>query len=116
MPERKGPNWGSRPADLPVGDLGVRNRWGRHLRQIDKAVDASSQNAPPVCCCPKISRLHNHPFLPCLIELFENHEIICWAIPFCPGGDLNVLRYRQNDRVFSSVRFLAAGGYPLLLS
>ncbi|KAL2470565.1 Serine/threonine-protein kinase UCNL [Abeliophyllum distichum] len=57
-----------------------------------------------------LSRLHNHSFLPCLIGSFENHEIICWAIPFCPGGDLNVLRYRQNDRVFSPavIRFYLA--------
>ncbi|CAI9776660.1 unnamed protein product [Fraxinus pennsylvanica] len=57
-----------------------------------------------------LSRFHNHPFLPYLIGSFENHEIICWAIPFCPGGDLNVLRHRQNDRVFSSavIRFYLA--------
>ncbi|CAA3021740.1 serine/threonine-protein kinase UCNL-like [Olea europaea var. sylvestris] len=57
-----------------------------------------------------LSRLHNHPFLPYLFGSFENHEIICWAIPFCPGGDLNVLRYSQNDRVFSPavIRFYLA--------
>ncbi|CAI9770587.1 unnamed protein product [Fraxinus pennsylvanica] len=57
-----------------------------------------------------LSRLHKHPFLPYLIGSFENHEIICWAIPFCPGGDLNVLRYSQNDRVFSPavIRFYLA--------
>ncbi|XP_022879029.1 serine/threonine-protein kinase UCNL-like [Olea europaea var. sylvestris] len=57
-----------------------------------------------------LSRFHNHPFLPYLIGSFENHEIICWATPFCPGGDLNELRYRQNDRAFSSavIRFYLA--------
>ncbi|KAL2536704.1 Protein kinase domain-containing protein [Forsythia ovata] len=79
-------------------------------RQTDKAVDASSQNAQLICCRPKISRFHNHHFLPYFIGSFENYEIICWPIPFCPRGDMNVLRYRQNDRVFSSaiIRFYLA--------
>lgn len=50
------------------------------------------------------------PFLPSLIGSFETDEIIAWAIPFCPGGDLNVLRHRQMDRVFSVtvIRFYLA--------
>ncbi|KAI3461082.1 hypothetical protein Pfo_017745 [Paulownia fortunei] len=59
-----------------------------------------------------LSRLSTsqHPFLPHLIGSSENQEFICWAIPFCPGGDLNVLRYRQNDQVFSPavIRFYLA--------
>ncbi|KVH90824.1 serine/threonine-protein kinase UCN [Cynara cardunculus var. scolymus] len=51
-----------------------------------------------------------HPFLPSLIGAFETEEILAWAIPFCPGGDLNVLRHRQMDRVFSPavIRFYLA--------
>nr|GEX07403.1 serine/threonine-protein kinase UCN-like [Tanacetum cinerariifolium] len=50
------------------------------------------------------------PFLPSLIGFFETEEIIAWAIPFCPGGDLNVLRHRQMDGVFSPsvIRFYLA--------
>lgn len=57
-----------------------------------------------------LSRLQNHPFLPSLLGSSENQEIICWAIPYCPGGDLNVLRYRQADHVFSPavIRFYLA--------
>lgn len=43
-----------------------------------------------------------HPFLPHLICSSEDDEFICWGIPYCPGGDLNVLRRLQNDRVFST--------------
>ncbi|KAJ0083872.1 hypothetical protein Patl1_29659 [Pistacia atlantica] len=43
----------------------------------------------------------SHPFLPKLIGSFETEDLLAWAVPYCPGGDLNVLRYRQNDRVFS---------------
>ncbi|KAI3716526.1 hypothetical protein L1987_67461 [Smallanthus sonchifolius] len=51
-----------------------------------------------------------HPFLPSLIGSFETDEILAWAIPFCPGGDLNVLRRRQMDGVFSPavIRFYLA--------
>ncbi|KAK6141552.1 hypothetical protein DH2020_024705 [Rehmannia glutinosa] len=58
----------------------------------------------------RLSAAAPHPFLPHLIGSSENEEFICWAIPYCPGGDLNVLRYRQNDRVFSPavIRFYLA--------
>ncbi|KAL3850100.1 hypothetical protein ACJIZ3_011982 [Penstemon smallii] len=51
-----------------------------------------------------------YPFLPHLIGSYENEEFICWGIPYCPGGDLNVLRHRQNDHVFSPavIRFYLA--------
>ncbi|KAL2540887.1 Serine/threonine-protein kinase UCN [Abeliophyllum distichum] len=57
-----------------------------------------------------LNRLQNHPFLSSLLGSTENQEIICWAIPFCPGGDLNVLRHRQADHVFSQavIRFYLA--------
>ncbi|KAJ4969656.1 hypothetical protein NE237_002755 [Protea cynaroides] len=56
-----------------------------------------------------LSRL-NHPFLPNLLGTLETEEFMAWAVPYCPGGDLNVLRYRQTDRVFSSsaIRFYIA--------
>ncbi|KAK3205175.1 hypothetical protein Dsin_019221 [Dipteronia sinensis] len=52
----------------------------------------------------------SHPFLPCLLGSLENPDFLAWAVPYCPGGDLNVLRYRQNDRVFSPavIRFYLA--------
>lgn len=59
-----------------------------------------------------LTRLKNqtHPFLPSLIGSFETHDLLGWAIPFCPGGDLNVLRYNQTDHVFSPtvIRFYIA--------
>ncbi|KAK7257854.1 hypothetical protein RIF29_32129 [Crotalaria pallida] len=52
----------------------------------------------------------SHPFLPSLLSSFESHQFLAWALPYCPGGDLNLLRYRQNDRVFSPsvIRFYLA--------
>ncbi|KAI4322075.1 hypothetical protein L6164_021798 [Bauhinia variegata] len=52
----------------------------------------------------------SHPFLPSLLGTLETDQLLGWAIPYCPGGDLNVLRYRQTDRVFSPavIRFYLA--------
>ncbi|XVF69674.1 hypothetical protein PTKIN_Ptkin11bG0100600 [Pterospermum kingtungense] len=52
----------------------------------------------------------HHPFLPCLLGRLETPDFIAWAVPYCPGSDLNALRYHQNDRVFSSavIRFYLA--------
>ncbi|TKY48363.1 Serine/threonine-protein kinase UCNL [Spatholobus suberectus] len=56
-----------------------------------------------------LSRL-SHPFLPSLLGSFESEALMGWAVPYCPGGDLNVLRYRQTDHVFSPavIRFYVA--------
>ncbi|KAF2317729.1 hypothetical protein GH714_039692 [Hevea brasiliensis] len=58
----------------------------------------------------KLSGRNSHPFLPHLISSLETQDFLAWAVPFCSGGDLNVLRYRQHDRVFSPavVRFYLA--------
>uniref|UniRef100_A0A803KM37 non-specific serine/threonine protein kinase n=1 Tax=Chenopodium quinoa TaxID=63459 RepID=A0A803KM37_CHEQI len=49
-----------------------------------------------------LASINHHPFLPTLLGSFEAHDLLGWAVPFCSGGDLNVLRYNQNDAVFSS--------------
>ncbi|XVF47421.1 hypothetical protein PTKIN_Ptkin03bG0107800 [Pterospermum kingtungense] len=52
----------------------------------------------------------HHPFLPRLLGHLKTPEFLAWAVPYCPGSDLNVLRYHQNDRVFSPsvIRFYLA--------
>lgn len=56
-----------------------------------------------------LSRL-SHPFLPSLLGTFDSDHLLGWALPYCPGGDLNNLRYRQTDHVFSPavIRFYLA--------
>ncbi|XP_027184024.1 serine/threonine-protein kinase UCNL-like [Coffea eugenioides] len=51
-----------------------------------------------------------HSFLPNLLGTFDTDDYLCWATPYCPGGDLNVLRFRQFDHVFSLavIRFYLA--------
>ncbi|VVA98948.1 unnamed protein product [Arabis nemorensis] len=53
---------------------------------------------------------NQNPFLPRLLSSFESPEFFAWSVPYCSGGDLNVLLRRQNDGVFSSsvIRFYVA--------
>ncbi|TKW33781.2 hypothetical protein SEVIR_2G263100v4 [Setaria viridis] len=56
-----------------------------------------------------LSRLA-HPHLPSLLGCAETPGLLAWALPYCPGGDLNELRHAQPDRVFSpaAIRFYVA--------
>lgn len=74
------------------------------LKVVEKNSDESNRRARWEVNV--LSRL-DHPFLPTLLGSFETTEFIAWAVPFCPGGDLNALRYAQMDRVFSfsAIRF-----------
>uniref|UniRef100_A0A7N0ZWA1 non-specific serine/threonine protein kinase n=1 Tax=Kalanchoe fedtschenkoi TaxID=63787 RepID=A0A7N0ZWA1_KALFE len=69
----------------------------RAYRELDILARISSNHKP-------------HPFLPSLLGSFESEEFWAWAVPFCPGGDLNVLRHRQTERAFSPsvIKFYAA--------
>lgn len=57
-----------------------------------------------------LSTLSPHPFLPTLLGSFHCCGLTGWAVPYCSGGDLNALRHRQPDRVFSpaAIRFYLA--------
>lgn len=54
-----------------------------------------------------LSRLSHHPFLPSLMGSAEDPSFLAYAVPFCPGGDLNALRHSLSDRIFSqcAIRF-----------
>ncbi|KAM7280495.1 hypothetical protein ACFE04_007629 [Oxalis oulophora] len=75
-----------------------------------KVVDKTSLTAKPdadrrarweIQVLTKLSSTQTHPFLPSLIGTLETCDFLAWGVPYCPGGDLNVLRHRQNDGVFS---------------
>ncbi|KAK8615247.1 hypothetical protein V6N13_069025 [Hibiscus sabdariffa] len=57
-----------------------------------------------------VLKMLHHPFLPRLLGSLETDEFFAWGVPYCPGADLNVLRHRQNDGVFSAgvIRFYLA--------
>ncbi|OVA19068.1 Protein kinase domain [Macleaya cordata] len=57
-----------------------------------------------------VLKLFNHPLLPKLKGVIVNDEIVGFAIDYCVGGDLNSLRKRQTEKMFSDdiIRFYAA--------
>ncbi|KAK4786160.1 hypothetical protein SAY86_002849 [Trapa natans] len=88
------------------------------LKVLDKSsvlsrYDADRRARWEISVLSRLSRsgiVAHHPFLPHLIGSFETEDLLGWAIPYCPGGDLNDLRYHQSDRVFSPavIKFYAA--------
>eukprot|EP01018_Ginkgo_biloba_P040403 Gb_06078 [translate_table: standard] len=52
----------------------------------------------------------DHPFLPTLLTHFESDKHTFLAMKYCSGGDINVLRHRQPNKIFSesATRFYAA--------
>ncbi|KAL6195159.1 hypothetical protein ACLB2K_030780 [Fragaria x ananassa] len=76
------------------------------LKVVDKSLlhtklDAERRGRWEVQVLTQLSDPNPHPFLPSLLGSFDCDEYLGWAVPYCPGGDLNVLRHRQNDGVFS---------------
>ncbi|GLJ23604.1 hypothetical protein SUGI_0447040 [Cryptomeria japonica] len=51
-----------------------------------------------------------HPFLPTLFGQVDTEKIVGWVVDYCSGGDLNGLRRRQPEKIFSEnvIRFYAA--------
>ncbi|GAB2282422.1 serine threonine-protein kinase [Dionaea muscipula] len=51
-----------------------------------------------------------HPLLPRLRGVLETDELVGYAIDYCPGGDLNSVRTRQSEKMFSDdvIRFYGA--------
>ncbi|PWA40569.1 rho-associated protein kinase 1/2 [Artemisia annua] len=58
----------------------------------------------------EVLRLTQHPLLPKLRGIVSTDNIIGYAIDYCPGRDLNHLRNKQTERMFSDdvIRFYAA--------
>ncbi|RZB74983.1 serine/threonine-protein kinase D6PKL2-like [Glycine soja] len=58
----------------------------------------------------EILEMLDHPFLPTLYAFIHAPKWLCFLTPFCPGGDLHVLRQRFPNKRFleSAVRFYAS--------
>lgn len=85
------------------------------LKVVEKSslhtkLDADRRARWEIQVLTRLSHPNLHPFLPSLIGSSESDLYLAWAVPYCSGGDLNVLRYHQTDRVFSpaAIRFYLA--------
>ncbi|TYJ27932.1 hypothetical protein E1A91_A07G223300v1 [Gossypium mustelinum] len=58
----------------------------------------------------EVLRNLNHPLLPRLRGVLATDKVVGYAIDYCPGRDLNSLRKKQTEKMFSddTIRFYAA--------
>ncbi|KAK9281782.1 hypothetical protein L1049_004688 [Liquidambar formosana] len=63
-----------------------------------------------ICFERDVLRQFQHPLLPKLRGVVDTENIIGYAIDYCPGRDLNSLRKKQTEKMFSDdiIRFYAA--------
>ncbi|KAK1436964.1 hypothetical protein QVD17_02748 [Tagetes erecta] len=75
-----------------------------------KETDCSCSEYDQMSFEQEVLRLSQHPLLPKLGGVLSTETIIGYAIDYCPGRDLNYLRKKQTDRMFSDgvIRFYAA--------
>ena len=91
------------------------NRESLALKAISRAsieknhkTDAASTDRRPadeeyrrICLERDILASLNHPLLPKLRGVLSTDKIIGYAIDYCPGRDLNSLRRKQTEKMFS---------------
>ncbi|XP_055811754.1 serine/threonine-protein kinase OXI1-like [Solanum dulcamara] len=63
-----------------------------------------------ICLERDVLNSFQHPLLPKLKGVVSTDKIVGYAIDYCPGGDLNSLRKKQTEKMFSddTIRFYAA--------
>ncbi|KAA0026123.1 serine/threonine-protein kinase OXI1-like [Cucumis melo var. makuwa] len=63
-----------------------------------------------VCFEREVLRLFRHPLLPRLRGVLDTQKVVGYAIDYCNGRDLNALRKKQTEKMFSDdvIRFYAA--------
>ena len=54
-----------------------------------------------VCFEQQVLRLFNHPLLPKLHGVLDTEKLVGYTIDYYPGRDLNSLRKRETERMFS---------------
>ncbi|KQJ98900.1 serine/threonine-protein kinase UCN [Brachypodium distachyon] len=93
-----------------VSDAGSGTRYA--LKVFDKRSGKPGADRRAHWEVSLLSRLAQNPaaHLPSLLGSAETPDLLAWAVPYCPGGDLNELRYALPDRVFSpaAIRFYVA--------
>ncbi|MCO5583038.1 hypothetical protein L7F22_036944 [Adiantum nelumboides] len=80
------------------------------MKVMDKGSLASRKKLLRAQTEREILQCLDHPFLPSLYSHFETEKFSCLVMEFCPGGDLHMLRQRQQGKFFSEMaaKFYAA--------
>ncbi|GFY97808.1 protein kinase superfamily protein [Actinidia rufa] len=80
------------------------------IKVMDNEFLARRKKMPRAQAEREILRILDHPFLPTLYGQFTSDNLSCLVMEYCPGGDLHVLRQKQNGRYFpeQAARFYVA--------
>lgn len=71
------------------------------MKVMDKGMLVSRKKEVRAQTERDILGLLDHPFLPTLYSHFETEKFSCLLMEFCSGGDLHLLRQRQQGKHFS---------------
>ncbi|KAI3694394.1 hypothetical protein L1987_77359 [Smallanthus sonchifolius] len=76
----------------------------------NKESDATGSEYKRILFEQEVLRRFQHPLLPKLHGVLSTESIVGYTIDYCPGRDLNYLRKKQTDKMFSNdfIRFYAA--------
>ncbi|PSR94962.1 Serine/threonine-protein kinase [Actinidia chinensis var. chinensis] len=77
---------------------------------IEKNRNRDESEYRRICFEQEVLGCFDHPLLPRLRGVVETDKIVGYAIDYCPGRDLNSLRKKQTEKMFSDdiIRFYAA--------
>ncbi|GFZ13347.1 AGC (cAMP-dependent, cGMP-dependent and protein kinase C) kinase family protein [Actinidia rufa] len=77
---------------------------------IEKNRNCDESEYRRICFEEEVLGCFDHPLLPRLRGVVETDKIVGYAIDYCPGRDLNSLRKKQTEKMFSDdiIRFYAA--------
>lgn len=64
-------------------------------------VSADGSEYRRVCFEREVLRLFRHPLLPRLRGVLDTQKVVGYAIDYCAGRDLNTLRKKQTEKMFS---------------
>ncbi|XP_038896530.1 serine/threonine-protein kinase OXI1-like [Benincasa hispida] len=75
-----------------------------------KIVNSDGAEYRRVCFEREVLQLFRHPLLPRLRGVLNTQRVVGYAIDYCNGRDLNALRKKQTEKMFSDdvIRFYAA--------
>ncbi|XP_076935544.1 serine/threonine-protein kinase OXI1-like [Bidens hawaiensis] len=75
-----------------------------------KKTDSNDKHYKRIFFEQGVLRRFQHPLLPKLRGILSTKNIVGYAIDYCPGRNLNYLRMKQTDKMFSNdfIRFYAA--------
>lgn len=66
-----------------------------------KIVNTEGDEYRRVCFEREVLRHFRHPLLPRLRGLLDTRKVVGYAIDYCNGRDLNTLRKKQTEKMFS---------------